>query len=996
MKLSSAPIWLPSFPFRRTVLLVLPLVAALLAGCDAKTSGSPEAARNAEIQAAKWQDSRDPQAGAKELAALGEALRLWEEAGDRVGQARVLNRMGEVQEDDDEEVARVSYQRSLALATEAGDLREQATALNNLGSLEAGAEKAIEHHRRALALWRQVEEPAGQARALYGLGNRFAQQGNLDAALRNLQDSLPLRRQAGEACGEMRTLLQLFSVHLFRGERDLAQASLEQAELRAPSCDEPAVRISSLMMTIQMRRFQSRTEEALVLTREALNLCRTSGDRREADFVHSMGSLYLDLGEPKKALEHYQEALTRASDEDSKLRIRNSLGWSHYMQRNTAKALEILRQTLEMERQRERQGEAVNAAIRAGTLRYLGVVLTSLGRAKEGLPLLQEELAIWEKGRDRSQEAKSRAEIGVAYSRLGDPERAEKELQRALELARQTGPPAFEAEARFQLARTHRDRGNLPEARREIEEALRIVESVRGGVVSDDLRTSFLASKRAYYQLYLDLLVRQDETSPGAGRAAALQASETARARGLLDLLSEASVDVQQGIEPDLKEREKKLSARLAWLQNDLSVELTRPTVNETRTVDLRRQIGEIGDEMAGLESEIRQLHPRYAQVRYPAPLDAGEIRSLLDGRTALLEYFIGEESSFLFVVTRESVEVHRLPLTATEIQREVQNMRTAIDSGGRRIQNFRQSASRLYEVLVRPAEAALRGRPNLLIAPDGALYLLPFEALLTDPAAGKGYADLPYLLRTRAISYIPSASVLEGLREPRPAVPENRRKMFVAFGDPVRGTENPEIRVAVARLRGGGITRGLFDRLPETTREVLSIAQLFPGQSLLYLQKDATEENVKDNEAVKHALRLHFATHGTVDEEHPRLSGLVMSQKPGSSEDGLLQFYEIFDLQLSADLVTLSACETALGEQVTGEGMIGLTRAFLYAGARSLVVSLWDVNDKQTSNLMIDFYRHLDRFGKGEALRRSKLEMIRKGELPSAWAPFILSGDPK
>src|SRR5262249_4311309 len=157
-------------------------------------------------------------------------------------------------------------------------------------------------------------------------------------------------------------------------------------------------------------------------------------------------------------------------------------------------------------------------------------------------------------------------------------------------------------------------------------------------------------------------------------------------------------------------------------------------------------------------------------------------------------------------------------------------------------------------------------------------------------------------------------------------------------------------------------------------------------------------EENVKNNELVRSAQRLHFATHGLLDQKRPELSGLVLSRAPGSREDGLLQVYEIFNLDLDADLVVLSSCDTGLGTSVSGEGIVGVTRALLYAGAQSVVVSLWQVDDTSTPDLMIGFYRHLDQdAGKAESLRQAKLEMIRQGRFahPFYWAPFVLIGGP-
>jgi CHAT domain-containing protein len=388
---------------------------------------------------------------------------------------------------------------------------------------------------------------------------------------------------------------------------------------------------------------------------------------------------------------------------------------------------------------------------------------------------------------------------------------------------------------------------------------------------------------------------------------------------------------------------------------------------------------------MERLEVEIRKRDRHYAEIRYPSTLRADQIRALVDDHTVLLHYFVGEEASFLLVVTRKGLDLHRLP-GSPALAEQVSQLRSLIQARGpRRLPRFKETATALYSLLLGPASSALDGKSRLLIAPDGPLYLLPFEALLTENR-GSSYADLPYLLRRYAISYVPSASVLADLRKNRPA--ENPGKRFLAFADPdYRGTSIGALRSSSEAPSRA--TEGL-SQLPESGREVTRIAELFPASaSMLYVGAAATKKNIEQSPFLRRTPLVHFALHGTVSEAHPELSGLELS-------DGRLRVSEIFNLRMNADLLTLSACETGLGKQVRGEGMVGLTRAFLYAGARSVVVSLWPVADRSTADFMHDMYRNLPT-GKAEALRRAKLAMISSREFsePYYWAPFILSGDP-
>jgi CHAT domain-containing protein len=481
----------------------------------------------------------------------------------------------------------------------------------------------------------------------------------------------------------------------------------------------------------------------------------------------------------------------------------------------------------------------------------------------------------------------------------------------------------------------------------------------------------------------------------------------------MLDLLVESRVEIRQGIGEELKRREQENQNRLSTIQSQLIQARQQPKPDQRQVATLQDELKKAGAEREELEREIRRQHPSYAEIRYPAPLRAEAVRALLDEQTAMLEYFLGQENSFLFVVTRESVASFRLP-KADEIGRLTQELREAIKTPGRReFNSFTRASHRLYQTLVAPASDALAGKKRLLIVPDGALHYLPFEALMVKSAEAGAEPD--YLLKRWAVGYAPSASVLASLRRNTRGAEDNRGKQFLAFADPVyeAGVQND---LAAKKPASNSMmqntvalaTRSLLDndarldltRLAHSRREVTEIARRYrPEQVALFLGQEAKEENVKTASALASARRIHFATHGLISERRPQYSGLVLTLDDDPREDGLLQVYEIFNLKLQADLVVLSACQTGLGQQLKGEGIIGLTRAFMYAGAPSVVVSLWRVADASTAELMVGFYQHLDRGAdKAEALRRAKLELMKNPRYahPYFWAPFVLTGEAK
>jgi CHAT domain-containing protein/tetratricopeptide (TPR) repeat protein len=931
---------------------------------------------------------------------LREAVRLWGEAGEPGEQVDALNEIGTLELSLAEApAALVTFERSLAVSRQAGDPVRHAKSLNNLAvaCLELGEQaRALAHYQAALALWKELGDTRQQGVVLYGIGAVYRNQGNLDEALRHLSEALPLRRAAGDFQGELRTLTVLAGVQQSRGEMQAALDALEQALELSRSVGEDG-EMSVLSTYAQFRRNRGELGDAQELLLKARDYYRRTGNGGyEARVLTHLGTVYRDLGDLDESQRSFEDGirLVAGRNPEGEAHFLNNLGLTLYLRNDLERALAFCEQALVLARQKNLP------AVVAQALGQIGAIHVALGRSEEGLRLLEEELGLRQKNGDRAGEARSLLEIGRARQALGDLDPAAASFGEALALGRQLGNTGLEATCLYRWALLDRQRGDLRQALARVEQALAIIESVRSQVTGEKLRITFLASKRAWYELYIDLRMRLEEAEPGRGHAAAaLWASERARARGLLDLIAEGRIDVQEGIAPALKAKEKELGASLSWIQQQIGE--PESIANPDLARALRTKLDVTGQELERLGEEIRRRHPHYAEVRYPAPLRLEQIQGLLDERTALLEYFVGEESSYLFAVTRRGLSAHRLPGKAVLAER-VRVLRDLLeDSSPRLLRRFQKDSAGLYALLLGPVAAELARTPELLISPDGPLYLVPFEALLTDAETGTSYKSLPYLLHEHAVSYIPSASVLDGLREPRPALAAGspRPKGFVAFGDPVlavSGSVPAVTRSPVPGPRTGPGTPWAAPELPGSGREVTSIASLYPASEVaLYLREAATEVNVKANPLLLTARRIHFATHGFVDEASPQLSGLLLTRGPGDGEDGRLQVYEIFNLRLNADLVALSACETGLGEEVSGEGMIGLTRAFLYAGARSLLVSLWLASDQATPDLMTAFYRHLEEGeGKAEALREAKRERIARGDDPSRWALFVLTGD--
>lgn len=939
------------------------------------------------------------------LGELGEVLAAWRRIGDRSREAETLNEIGALQWRLGEIDAGLSNARTaLSIAREIGSLREQARAYGTLGDIEnlrnAPQSEVRSLYSEALRCWQELGDRAGVGKVLYNLGNLHANAGEPDAALRYYEQALPLQEAAGTLADRAFTLAAMALLHRDRGDGARTLGLFNQGLDLARRSSDRSAEAHLLHGTATFLLRLGELQQAIEHLSSARELYRELGERaREAGVLMNLGATEFGLGDRDRALGHYQEALAihqDLRDPEGECSARLYIGLILQLQGASEKALANYHRVLEI------IPTLSNPFVQAAGLHFVGRAYLSFGRTEEARSYLGQALALHDKMGDLLARARTLIELGNADREMGDDGQAEARFREALELGRKLRNFITEVSAQEALARLQRDQGDLATARATIEETLKTIDSVRSRVASQRLRISFLASRQSYYWLDLDILMRLYERDrDGASLAAALEASERARARGLLDLLAEGRIDVRHGIAEDLKRKEEEIDSRISSFQSQI---LSARSLSNEKAEQLAQEMRRAFDEREQLEWEIRNRHPRYAAVRNPVPLRLEEIQALLDDRTAFLEYAVGEDRSFLFVVTRDRLESYVLP-PASRLAEQVSRIGEALEKPGRRSYGaYVETAGELYRELIAPAEGLLAGKPHLILSPDGPLHFLSFEALLTrDSREREGlYEGLPYLIRERSVTYVPSASVLAELAQPRErdGSAEGERKRFVGFADPSwPGEERVVSQVPEARsVALAGLPE--MRRLAQSRHEVEEIARLYPlGASQLYVDRAATEENVKRNGLLKSARRIHFATHGFLNEKQPELSGLALTFDDDPGEDGLLQVYEIFNLELDADLVVLSACDTGLGQRVSGEGLVGVTRALLYAGARSVVVSLWQVDDSSTAELMVGFYRHLDQDpDKAESLRRSKLEMIRQGRYahPYYWAPFILIGEPR
>ena len=739
--------------------------------------------------------------------------------------------------------------------------------------------------------------------------------------------------------------------------------------------------------------------------------------RDEAGVLINIGWVFGELSDTQNRLAMYDRAAAiyqTIGDIDPVLV--SNFGSTYARLGQYQRALEIHLRVLEMRRVTD---DHLGLGI---TLRNIGNCYEHLGDKQKALNSYHESLEFARKAGNHFYTASTLTHLGTAYESLGQKEKAFDYLNQALKLRQTINDRRGVAMTLAHIARVERDRGNLSEARKRIEEALEMVEELRTKVASQQLRASFFASVQEYREFYVDLLMRLHKENPSQQlERVAFNASETGRARSLLELLREASTELRHGVDPALLERERTLADSIAdKAQSQMHLLSDKHTDEQAK--DIATMIAALTTEYEQVQAQIRESSPQYAALVQPVPLTLEEIQQkVLDSDTLLLEYSLGQEKSFLWAVTPESIKTYELPKRAAiePVARRVYELLTArnatvaketIEQRRRRLElaeaEYSQAAANLSQMLLGPVAAELKNK-RLLVVSDGVLQFIPFAGL-PDPRA----TDLSPLAINHEIVTAPSASVVALLRQET----ANRKpapKALAVLADPVFTTDDP--RVSIARLAhtkateknsGADVVRAMTEsgltslrRLRFSRQEANEIARLADESKLEAVDFEANRK-LATSAALGQYRVVHFATHGLINNQHPELSGIVLSlvDEKGQPQNGFLRLYDLYNLKLSADLVVLSACQTALGKEIKGEGLVGLTRGFMYAGAPRVVASLWQIDDRASAEFMKRFYQGMlaQKLRPAAALRAAQVSMQKdkRWNQPHYWAAFTIQGE--
>ena len=875
-------------------------------------------------------------------------LELAEKLGETESNAVAWHIIGVIQySQGDLPAALEDYQNAAKLYEAMGEKERFAALLLDIGQIEyARAEysHAHENFKKALAISEALVDKKRIALGLNSIGAVYAAQGDYLQALEYYQKSLAISEEIKYESMIPTPLMNIGSTYRILGNNALALQYYQRSlQLIEPFDDKR--RTASVLNNIgEIHQSQGNYSQALEYSQKALAMVQEVGHKADIPlYEQQIGSIHMARGDYALALAHFEKSLS----------MNESLG----QRAMTVIALQNIGNVHQLERRNDR-----------------------------ALEYLQRSLPLAEELKEPSLIAAAHVGLSTIYLAQGKNESALASAELALALATKMQRADALWMSNNLIGQAQRALGRLDLARRSFDAAIEDIEKMRATLAGGEQESHrFLEDKLAPYYSMIELLIASNNF------ADALSYAERAKARTLLDVLSSGRVNVTKAMTKEEDERERALHAQIVTLNSQL-FQIDQKS-DDTRSTVLKEKLEKARLEYEAFQANLYTAHPELkvqrGQSRVLTIAEAGAI--LTDNRTAVLEYVVTEKNTYLFVVARTAgktaVTVYPLGLRSDELGKATESFREQVAT---RDLTFETSARRLYDQLVKPAEKQLRGINKLIIVPDGQLWDLPFQALRRDD---------DYVLDDFVVSYAPSLSVLREMKTKAHAKTPEAQRPSTKFVPDLLALGNPELNVnEVAKL---SLLRAEdFGPIQSSETEVNTLGQLYGRhRSKILVGKLATEEEAKD-EAEKYRL-LHFATHAVLDDRNPMYSRIMLSRDE-QREDGMLEAWELMKMNLSAEMVVLSACQTARGRVGAGEGVIGMSWALFVAGSPTVVVSQWKVDSDRTSELMIDFHRNLVRgngrgavMTKAEALRLAALK-LRRGRYshPFYWAGFVLIGN--
>jgi len=929
------------------------------------------------------------------------------------------------------------YKEAVGVFESSGNLKRKGQALTNLGlayySL-GDTQKSLDTFKKVLEIAKSTGDRNTEAKILNNVGSIYNRMGDTANAIAHFSRSLKIVRELNIVQGEAAILGNLASIYKVTGEFEKALDYANKSLALHRKTPNKAAQANTLNSIGTIYDDMGEPQKALRFFNESLKLFQ-EGDhiRKQAAALNNIGAAYGKLGDKRRALDIYLKVLTLVQESGNKVgeaQTLNNIGSVYTYLGDFKKSLEYLGQSLTLIRQtKDRLGESF-------TLTSIGLAHNKLGDSEKALDFLQQALVITQEINARHQEAIIHNYLGKLFAATNDKDKSLNSFEKSLAIAESIGDTFQQSKALFELAELDQENENFEEAENKINTAVKFVEDYRAKIGSQELKTSYLSISQNIYKFYINLLMQLHIQSPTKGfDIKAFNVSEQARARSMVENLAESRIKIREGVNPELLRREREIQRKLNKKESE-RIKFANRKGGETPLKAITEEIKVLLNEYKDAKTQIRISSPRYAELTEPKSLSLKDIQKSLDSESVLLEYSLGEKRSYVWAVKADSITSYQLPKKA-EIEKNASKTHKLLTSRNELIvgETPNQRENRIKEAdkalaiafqelsrqIIHPIAKQL-DKNRIVVVSEGALQYVPF-GVLSNSEPGKKENHQPLIVKHEIVS-LPSASILEALRN-RSKTKKPMPDSVAVIADPVFSESDPRVAESIARLENKPKTQNVklsiksddsllgelkrsaddlsineFRRLRFSRREANDIAAFASEEKQLKAVDFAADRDLFLKQDLSKYQILHFATHGLLNNRNPELSGIVLSlvDENGKSKDGFLRLHDIYNMKIGADLVVLSACQTALGKDVKGEGLIGLTRGFMYAGAESVVASLWQVEDRATAELMKKFYRAMlkDGLKPAAALRLAQVEMIKEDRWsnPYYWAAFTLQGE--
>jgi CHAT domain-containing protein/Tfp pilus assembly protein PilF len=843
----------------------------------------------------------------------------------------------------------------------------------------ANPERNLEAGLRVSSIWRQLKEPQLEASGIVQTGNVLFTNGRITEALAAFLSAFDLSTKYRDASNMAESANDAGYCELLLGQLTAASGHLARALKIWEDIGSSYGRQTALNNIGLMAWQTGDFARARRMYQEVLRLASRDDHRTRGLLANNIGLIFLSLGDYQQSIANLRQSIELIPQGDTTARARTmiNLGRAYRLSGDSAGSIDWLERALPLAR------KAPDPRVLAETLNNLGQSLAASQPAAAESDLRQ-ALGIYRTASDQRGSASALHNIGLVRAARDDPAGGLALLQQALQLRLQAGLRDDAADTLSALAQVNYHLGKFDDAARYSARALETIESLRSSLPGEQFRIGYFSAKQSFYDFYIDLLMRMHHVNPAAGfDRQAFNIAEHARGRALLEMLREARADITGGVDPSLLEQERSIRQSLGFLSRELTqLEETRHT--REREAALRARLQMAVDAYRDIEAEIRDKSPEYANLIFPQPRPLAEIQATaLAGNTALLEFSLGADRSYLWLITRNSFTTYELPGQAILLPL-CDNVRALAASYRGRVRDaglqrrYLQSVHSLSSALLGQVAGTLTGRRLLIVTP-GLLQQVPFAAL---SISGSNARDALPLGVTNEIERMTSASAFLEMRDAQ----RGRRPPssgVAVFADPV--FDQFDHRLPSKVRRKAAIASNSLSRLPFSGQEAAEILRLFPGKNNLRAVGFAASRSNLFQPGIGNFWFIHFGTHAVIDPT-PELSGIALSQwtEDGMNVDGFVRTPDIYNLpKLSCTLVVLAGCDTGSGTEVNGEGVIGLTRGFLYAGARSVLVDLWSLEEGPfTVEVMRVFYTKMVRSGLTPvaALRATREEFWNRG----------------